>query len=70
MSKIKSYSTRFLCLVLGTIMALAAFFIGYDTNSLLRTVVFGFMLLAAATYLLSSMFGTDQWRSRLIGFAP
>jgi len=51
-------------------MALAAFFIGYDTNSLLRTVVFGFMLLAAATYLLSSMFGTDQWRSRLIGFAP
>jgi hypothetical protein len=70
MSKIKSYSTRFLCLALGAMMALAAFFIGYDTSSLLRTVVFGFMSLAAATYLLSSVFGTDLWRSRLIGFAP
>ena len=70
MSKVKSYSTRFLCFLLGAMMALAAFLIGYDTSSMLRTAVFGFMSMAATVYLLSSVFGTDRWRSRLIGFAP
>ena len=70
MSKVKSYSTRFLCFLLGAMMALAAFFIGYDTSSLLRTGVFAFMSLAAVTYLVSSVVGTDHWRSRLIGLAP
>ncbi len=70
MSNIKSISLRLLCFLLGIMMGLAAFFIGYSPGSLLRIIVFGFLVIFAAAYLLVSLFGPDKWRIRLIGFAP
>jgi hypothetical protein len=70
MSNIKSFSTRFLCLILGAIMALAAFLVGYEPHAPLRIAVFAFLLVFAAIYLLSSILGRDKWRSRLLGLAP
>jgi uncharacterized membrane protein YfcA len=70
MSKINSTSARLLCFLLGAMMGLSAFFVGYSSGSLLRNIVFGLLVVLAATYLLLSVFGSDKWRSRLIGFAP
>ncbi len=70
MSNIKSISLRLLCLLLGIMMGLTAYFIGYSPGSLLRNTVFGLLAMLAAAYLLLSIFGPDKWRIRLIGFAP
>ncbi len=70
MSKISSISARLLCFLLGAMMGLSAFFVGYGPSSLLRSTVFGLLVVFAVTYLLLSAFGSHKWRSRLIGFAP
>ena len=51
-------------------MGLSVFFVGYGSGSLLRNTVFGFLVVFAVAYLFLSVFGSDKWRSRLIGFAP
>ena len=70
MSKINSISARLLCFLLGAMMGLSAFFVGYGPGSVLRNTVFGLLVVFAVAYLLLSVFGSDKWRSRLIGFAP
>jgi uncharacterized membrane protein YfcA len=70
MSNIKSISLRLLCLLLGIMMGLTAYFIGYSPGSLFRNTVFGLLAMFAAVYMLLSIFGPDKWRIRLIGFAP
>jgi hypothetical protein len=61
---------RFLCLLLGASLALAAFFIGYGPGSALRNVAFVFLAAAAILYIGATFVGSNRLRQRLIGLAP
>ncbi|MBB5886345.1 hypothetical protein GGR71_003428 [Xanthomonas sp. F1] len=63
-------STRVLCLLVGVLLGFAAFCVGVDPGSLLRSGVGVLLAIGASIYLLSVFLGSDAWRSRLIGLWP
>ena len=70
MGEINSITARFLCFFLGVIIGLAAYFVGFNKESLLQSAVFVFLAIVAAVNLVSAFVGTDTWRNRLIGLWP
>jgi len=59
-----------LCLLAGVLLGVAAFCVGVDPASPVRSGVCVLLALGASVYLVSAFLGSDAWRSRLIGLWP
>lgn len=70
MSQARRLSTPVVCLLIGAVLGIAAFCVGVDPASPIRSGVCVLLAIAACVYLLTAFLGSEVWRNRLIGLWP